>query len=461
MKTVKPFLINNQSTILLKPIADHVGLLRSGSNHAHLGMEQILQAVETGRVTAEFLPDGTVRLAGKTTTGTHPSFSSSDTFTPSTLPTKEGIAAYDEARKKVSDVLNIIKEHEEIPIQKLQTTWKSGLVLGGIGGGIVIIALTLKLLLESMKDDDPETYNKLTKYQWPALLATDVLGLLFFKKAYHAWHRPFLKPIEGNYDIHRYLAENGLVIPELITLLKQCNALLTETQAPDKRFSPEVYQLIKEKAVWAERFLHFLVEPRTKNSPSAKLNLKSDNYALLNLTKEEAIKKLNIKNLLPKEAKKEIPWYEQLIGVLEFPIDWTVGLLTGERLATVQEVQALYSQAWENRLLTGKNEQVNRYFSQINAEIETRATSDYTRGLTPSKKQVEAMVTGNFPQRILAKPTDGQVLSEQANNPMHTTIPLGDPSKEDVYVIPLKLNLISLLFRSVFRAFLLPTPNKN
>ena len=241
-------------------------------------------------------------------------------------------------------------------------------------------------------------------------------------------------------------------------MLKQCESLIKETADPNKRFSPAVYQLLKEKATWAEKFIAFLVEPEAQHLSMAKLNLKSNNYALVNLTKEDAIKKLNIKNLLSPEAKQSTPWHDQLLKVFEFPIDWTVGLLTGERLATVQEVQELYNKAWQQKLLTGKNEVANRYLSQVNAEIESRATSDYSAAIIPSEKQVTAMLTGNFPQQLLVKPLDGRVLTAQLNNMDPSNNPLDAPEKNEALMITSQLNVITAIWGATCQALLFPKP---
>ena len=396
-----------------------------------------------------------IEIAGEITHSASVSPTAGDSFSPAKL-TEEAKKAYLEAENKVNKVFDKIKDCEGLSVKKLETSWKSGLLLGGIGGTIMVSALTLKLMLESIKKDDPETYEKLKNYQWPVLLAADIYGLLFFKKAYEAWHRPFLKEIKGNYDIYKHLAENGLVIPELITMLKQCKALITETKEEGKRFSPEVYELLKEKATWADRFLTFLVEPITQSLESKRLNLKSNNYALVNLTKEESINKLNIKNLLPVEAKKELPWHEQLIQLFEFPIDWTVGLLTGEKLATLQEVHALYNQAWQQKLLTGKSSgRADKYLSQVNAEIEERATSDYSRDFIPSAKQVEAVRTGNFSTQLLARPSNGQVLTAQRNDASSSVSPLDDPAKGSGSEFCQGLNILDSLGRGI-QALLFP-----
>jgi hypothetical protein len=405
------------------------------------------------------LPDGTTIEFSTAYPATHPSpiHPTPDSFTPATPLTEEAKIAYEEAKEKVSKALGTLKDCEGLPVKKLETSWKSGLLLGGIGGAIMISALTLKLMLENIKEDDPETYNKLKNYQWPVLIGADIYGLLFFKKAYQAWNRPYLKEIKGRYDIYKHLAENGLVIPQLLTMLKQCESLIKETADPEKRFSPAVYELLKEKAAWAEKFITFLVESEAQHLSTAKLNLKSNNYALVNLTKKDAIKKLNIKNLLPPEAKESIPWHEQLLKVFEFPIDWSVGLLTGERLATVQEVQELYNKAWQQKLLTGKNA-ANRYLSQVNAEIESLATSDYSASIIPSEKQVTAMLTGNFPQQLLAKPLDGRVLTAQLNNMDSSNKPLDNPETDDAYTITSRLNVITAIWGAACQALLFPKP---
>jgi len=401
------------------------------------------------------LNDGTTIEFPTTNPATPPTPHPPDSFTPTTL-TDEAKKAYAEAKQKVGDLLLKLKNCEGLPVKKLETSWKSGLLLGGIGGAIMISALTLKLMLENIKEDDPETYNKLKNYQWPVLIGADIYGLLFFKKAYQAWNRPYLKEIKGRYDIYKHLAENRLVIPQLLTMLKQCELLIKETADPNKRFTQPVYELLKEKATWAEKFIAFLVEPEAQHLSMAKLNLKSNNYALVNLTKEDAIKKLNIKNLLPPETKESIPWHDQLLKVFEFPIDWSVGLLTGERLATVQEVQELYNKAWQQKLLTGKNEAANRYLSQINAEIESRATSDYSASIIPSEKQVTAMLTGNFPQQLLAKPIDGRVLTAQLNHMDSSNKPLDNPEADDAYTITSRLNVITAIWGAACQALLFP-----
>ncbi|MCS6266326.1 MAG: hypothetical protein H2174_02045 [Vampirovibrio sp.] len=410
------------------------------------------------------LPDGTKIEFPTANPATHLSpIHTPDSFTHATTPLTdeakvEAETAYKEAKQKVGEVLRTLKDCEGLPVKKLETSWKSGLLLGGIGGAIMISALTLKLMLENIKNDDPETYNKLKNYQWPVLIGADIYGLLFFKKAYQAWNRPHLKEIKGRYDIYKHLAENGLVIPELLTMLKQCESLIKETAGPNKRFTPAVYELLKEKATWAEKFITFLVEPESQFLSSPKLNLKNNNYALVNLTKEEAVKKLNIKNLLHPEAKESTPWHEQLLKAFEFPIDWTVGLLTGERLATVQEVQELYNKAWQQKLLTDKNEAANRYLSQVNAEIESLATSDYSATIIPSEKQVSAMLTGNFPQQLLAKPLDGRVLTAQLNNINSSNKPLDNPEKDDALTITSRLNVITAIWGSACQALLFPKP---
>ena len=373
---------------------------------------------------------------------------------------KEDSAIYEEANKAVTEAFKKIEKCEHITPKKLETCWKTGLVLGGIGGGIIITALTLKLMLEQLKKEDPETYEKLKNYQWPVAIATDIYGLLFLRKAYQAWHRPLLKPpSSGQHDIFEHLAEGGLVIPQLLTMLKQCKLLLNETKAPEKRFSTEVYQLIQEKADWADRFLTFLAESGEKHNSSPKLNLKSSNYALVNLAKDDAIKQLKIKHLLSPQAKETLPWYEQLIGVFEAPINWTVGKLVGEDLVTVQEACQLYNQAWMQKLATGVSATSDRYLSQINGEIEARASSDFERGLIPTEKQVQSMVNQTFPTRLLITPESNLPLTSQANPTTSNTSTLDNP-QESPYTLPQKLNLFTAVIGSAFRAFWFPEAKK-
>ncbi len=440
--------------------------MRSG-NEANQA-SKILQEMNNGTpLKAEFYENGNLKSLSNIQNTTAPTnanpLPASNIPTPKPVATalnEEEITAYAEANEAVTVVFKKIKNCEGIQPKKLETCWKTGLVLGGIGGGIIITALTLKLMLEQLKKEDPETYEKLKNYQWPVAIATDIYGLLFLRKAYQAWHRPLLKPpSSGQHDIFEHLAEGGLVIPQLLTMLKQCKLLLNETKAPEKRFSTEVYQLIQEKADWADRFLTFLVESREKDNANPRLNLKSSNYALVNLAKDDAIKQLKIKHLLSPQAKETLPWYEQLIGVFEAPINWTVGKLVGEDLVTVQEAYQLYNQAWVQKLATGVSATSDRYLSQINGEIEARASSDFERGLIPTEKQVQSMVNQTFPTRLLVTPKSNQSLTSQANPTTSNTNPLDNP-QESPYTLPQKLNLFTAVIGSAFRAFWFPEAKK-
>ncbi|MCX5920183.1 MAG: hypothetical protein NTW61_02490 [Candidatus Melainabacteria bacterium] len=437
--------------------------MRSGNN-AH----EIFKLMAEGKITkAEFHLNGNLKSISNTP-HTHPTTNTNSLSETNSVPTlpltktvnEEDDAIFTEANKAVTETLGKIKDCEHITPKKLETCWKTGLVLGGIGGGIIITALTLKLMLEQLKKEDPETYEKLKNYQWPVAIATDIYGLLFLRKAYQAWHRPLLKPpSSGQHDIFEHLAEGGLVIPQLLTMLKQCKLLLNETKDPEKRFSTEVYQLIQEKADWADRFLTFLVESREKDNANPRLNLKSSNYALVNLAKDDAIKQLKIKHLLSPQAKETLPWYEQLIGVFEAPINWTVGKLVGEDLVTVQEAYQLYNQAWMQKLATGVSATSDRYLSQINGEIEARASSDFERGLIPTEKQVQSMVNQTFPTRLLVTPESNQSLTSQSNPTTSNTNPLDNP-QESPYTLPQKLNLFTAVIGSAFRAFWFPEAKK-
>ncbi len=438
--------------------------MRSGNN-AH----EIFKLMAEGKITkAEFHLNGNLKSISNTP-HTHPTTNTNSLSETNSVPTlpltktvnEEDDAIFTEANKAVTETLGKIKDCEHITPKKLETCWKTGLVLGGIGGGIIITALTLKLMLEQLKKEDPETYEKLKNYQWPVAIATDIYGLLFLRKAYQAWHRPLLKPpSSGQHDIFEHLAEGGLVIPQLLTMLKQCKLLLNETKDPEKRFSTEVYQLIQEKAKWADNFLTFLAESREKDNANPRLNLKSSNYALVNLAKDDAIKQLKIKHLLSPQAKETLPWYEQLIGVFEAPINWTVGKLVGEDLVTVQEAYQLYNQAWMQKLATGVSATSDRYLSQINGEIEARASSDFERGLIPTEKQVQSMVNQTFPTRLLITPESNLPLTSQANPTTSNTNPLDNPQKESAYTLPQKLNLFTAVIGSAFRAFWFPEAKK-
>ena len=440
--------------------------MRSG-NEANQA-SKILQEMNNGTpLKAEFYENGNLKSLSNIQNTTAPTnanpLPASNIPTPKPVATalnEEEITAYAEANEAVTVVFKKIKNCEGIQPKKLETCWKTGLVLGGIGGGIIITALTLKLMLEQLKKEDPETYEKLKNYQWPVAIATDIYGLLFLRKAYQAWHRPLLKPpSSGQHDIFEHLAEGGLVIPQLLTMLKQCKLLLNETKDPEKRFSTEVYQLIQEKAKWADNFLTFLAESGEKHNSSPKLNLKSSNYALVNLAKDDAIKQLKIKHLLSPQAKETLPWYEQLIGVFEAPINWTVGKLVGEDLVTVQEAYQLYNQAWVQKLATGVSATSDRYLSQINGEIEARASSDFERGLIPTEKQVQSMVNQTFPTRLLITPESNLPLTSQANPTTSNTNPLDNP-QESPYTLPQKLNLFTAVIGSAFRAFWFPEAKK-
>lgn len=420
---------------------------------------EIRELIASGKHEVTCNSDGTINIKPFITTDI---VQIAGTITTQQALAKESETAYRDAENATNELYKKLKKYKGLTLKPLETTWKTGLVLGGLGSAVVISALVFKLLIDELKKsdkkDDQAAYKKLKNFQWPVLIAADIYGLLFFKKAAEAWKRPLLKELaNSNGDILQHLAEHGLIIPQLLTMVKQNKQLLTESQGDSERFSPEVYQLLTEKAQWAERLLHFIIEPQVQHLASSKLNLKSDNLALVNLTKQEALQKLNIRPFI-QEQPIETPWYEQCITALQAPLDYTIGYFTGERLLPLTELTTLYEQAWQQHLATGSNEDGNRYLSQVTGEILGRTSSNYATGVIPPTPLVLRYIqtTESIP-KLITTPKEATPLVAQLpwNALSNRANPLPAP-EENPYAMPQKLNIFSTVLDSLKRTFFPP-----
>jgi hypothetical protein len=430
--------------------------------------EELKKLIASGQHEVTYKPDGSINV--KPCSATVPpsdtvQITSIVTTTQSSIQqaiVQESEVAYREAEQATNELYKHLKKYKGLTLKPLETTWKTGLVLGGLGSTVVISALVFKLLIDELKKsdkkDDQAAYKKLKNFQWPVLIAADIYGLLFFKKAAEAWKRPLLKELaNGNSDILQHLAEHGLVIPQLLTMLEQNKQLLTETKQPEQRFSADAYALMTEKARWATRLFNFLIESQLKNLASSKLNLKSDNLSLVSLAKKESLEKLNITKHI-KEPPVELPWYEQVVHLLQAPLDYTIGYFTGERLLPVTELTALYEQAWQQHLATGSTQDNTKYLSQVMGEITTRTSSNYATGIIPPEATVALSIQQEQPALLITTPTTGMPLI--ANQSIRNGAGLGNkplPSPaENPYSVPEKLNMFSAAWHSWWRAILPP-----
>ena len=428
---------------------------------------EIRELIVSGKHEVTYNSDGTINIKPFITTDTV-EIAGTITMQQSSVQqalAKESEVAYREAEQATNELYKHLKNYKGLTLKPLETTWKTGLVLGGLGSTVVISALVFKLLIDELKKsdkkDDQAAYKKLKNFQWPVLIAADIYGLLFFKKAAEAWKRPLLKQLaNSNGDILQHLAEHGLVIPQLLTMLEQNKQLLTETKQPEKRFSSDAYALMTQKAQWAKRLFDFLIESQVQHLASSKLNLKSDNLSLVNLTKKETLQKLNIQPFI-QEQPIETPWYEQCITALQAPLDYTIGYFTGERLLPVTELTTLYEQAWQQHLATGSNEDGSRYLSQVIGEITARTSSNYATGIIPPEATVVQSIHQQQPALLITTPTTGIPLVAQLpwNALSNRANPLPAPA-ENPYEIPQKLNIFSTGWNSFIQTFF-PPKEKN